>query len=1769
MYRGPNAGLPVLQAGKYNTTNNTFSTLPAATAVVNTPFNHYIAVSRPLASLTVGVSNLPAGLALTQDTTNGLMISGSPTTTGANSVVVTLADTDGSKISVPVPLTVVATGTVTNNGPLVMLATNQYAGNVSTFSNRPPSLAQPATSTNSFTMNFYYATLPGFAWPAAGTNINLSPPVGTIVPYLRPASQLSVLGSETNRNTPSLPIVYRPVWPGLGADGASPLPSLDLGQTLTTAINGLSAIRGQNSVQLLYQQAIATNSVLTSSAASVTLHDPTSQKKSSLSSLLPGGLPGSIVKNEALGKYYFPNLPVNLISRLWFDPNQNKLIFQGQYVKDVVNGDYVMLNVLRGSDLAAVNGLCPASDPKYAAWTNVVGNLSLSQYTFGITANSPGNYLIQPSLTQVWGAGDLVEVESSDTAVDSYALSAVGPNSGYISYVAQNTLNPKLAGDPVSVVVVRVSTNLFPGSLVIPNQANASPFSQLTTFMHTADLAGKTGNYAYDWRITPPGPNGASPTDSPTNWPGPYLQVYPGPVYTLGATGIQGLSDNFVSMRYGYTNRAGVMVWSAWPAQPLFVPGWIKRVTQNMNPISGGTQSLLQNPANTTASLIALAGSRWNGNVPLNAASLTNNGLIQLYETVLNIGAGLSVNAGINYGPANQALLLAAGYLNDFYTILGNDAWANSQNPTIGFGTEDTTYGSVATSSFVFEGQEPTLLSQNLSFLRGRNDSVSPGANVPPVYNHLWWNYTYGISAGETIYSLNYNITDQNGDGKVNATDASIMYPQGHGDAYGHYLTGLMGYVKLLMNPNFDWVPQAQVVSVLGAAVAVNYQDEQKFARTAAALARTGEQIFSLTFRQGYLPGTASGWSRFSTNYVGRNSYVDNDASTQPITTYWGLDHWGSRVGRGAYLNWVMGNSMLPPVDTDPNHQGIQKVDRTTVTALQELPATGDALQRDMDNANAGFTPLGIAQNAIPFDINPNQVTGANPQSHFEQVYARAVAAMNNAVVAFNAAQNVTQNLRQQQNSLTALKYAVNSQEQAYNNQLIDLYGSPYPDDIGAGQTYPQGYTGPDLLHYMYVNLNTNSGGSVLDPTADATFYINTQSLPADWANTMYENFDFMSSLTATPETYNQNPKYLRFNVGADGFSKPAGWSSQRADTGRIQTAASAVNAAQDALRQACADSQLDNTVLLHAYNKLISQDPILKQIGDLNLSADTLQKLTDLGAASLQQQANNTLANKAILLQVIDLYASHLPTTLIAGVAVGGNQAEAAVLPAIQATTISSLAVQTALKTALTVARLTLIAQAKTVIWSLQLKAGALQSKINDQNTVDTLEAGIIKVAGGMKKINDAQASLEGAAATYQTLVSKGIRLQQERLTFRQQTSAKVQGATVANAAFLVFQNEDLQRYNSLFNLAAEYAYMAANAFDYETGLLGTPAGQSYLNQIISSSALGVIDSLGNPQISGGTTGDPGLANALAEMKGDFDVLKGRLGFNNPDGYGTICSLRNENYRINADSTGDNNWKQVLQQGLMADVRTDSDVLRNCLQIDNGSGQAVPGIVLSFSTTITDGQNLFGQILGPGDHNFSSSSFATKIFALGVNLDGYVGMDNPISNSGAGGTSPSDPTLDPNGLAATPYVYLIPCGSDSMRSPPLGDTSTIRTWNVDDVAIPLPYNIGASSFSDAPFYQAANSLTEPLYAIRKQQAFRPVSSLEAFNTSIYGATGSLQPSQYTNQRLIGRSVWNTQWKLVIPGKNLLADPNQGLARFINSVKDIHLNFVTYSYSGN
>ena len=101
--------------------------------------------------------------------------------------------------------------------------------------------------------------------------------------------------------------------------------------------------------------------MLTNTAASAVLYDPTVEKKASLAAL--NGLPAGVLSDAYEGLYYFPNLPPNLINRVWFDPNGTNLVLEGEFVDDPVNGNYVMLNVLRGDDLAAVDGLCSPAPP--------------------------------------------------------------------------------------------------------------------------------------------------------------------------------------------------------------------------------------------------------------------------------------------------------------------------------------------------------------------------------------------------------------------------------------------------------------------------------------------------------------------------------------------------------------------------------------------------------------------------------------------------------------------------------------------------------------------------------------------------------------------------------------------------------------------------------------------------------------------------------------------------------------------------------------------------------------------------------------------------------------------------------------------------------------------------------------------------------------------------------------------------------------------------------------------------------------------------------------------------------------------------------------------------------------------------------------------------------------------------------------------------------------------------------------------------------------
>ena len=143
-------------------------------------------------------------------------------------------------------------------------------------------------------------------------------------------------------------------------------------------------------------------------------------------------------------------------------------------------------------------------------------------------------------------------------------------------------------------------------------------------------------------------------------------------------------------------------------------------------------------------------------------------------------------------------------------------------------------------------------------------------------------------------------------------------------------------------------------------------------------------------------------------------------------------------------------------------------------------------------------------------------------------------------------------------------------------------------------------------------------------------------------------------------------------------------------------------------------------------------------------------------------------------------------------------------------------------------------------------------------------------------------------------------------------------------------------------------------------------------------------------------------------------------------------------------------------------------------------------------------------------------------------------------------------------GLSSTPRVYLVPTGADVLRSP-TGDGFATREWQVRDQKLPVPFPIGDTDLKNPSFIPANDSLSDELSAIRKVSDFRA-----------YPYSGEFDPSQATtDSRLIGRSVWNTQWMLIIPGSTLLFNKDVGLNTFINSVDDIKMFFQTYSYSGN
>ena len=262
---------------------------------------------------------------------------------------------------------------------------------------------------------------------------------------------------------------------------------------------------------------------------------------------------------------------------------------------------------------------------------------------------------------------------------------------------------------------------------------------------------------------------------------------------------------------------------------------------------------------------------------------------------------------------------------------------------------------------------------------------------------------------------------------------------------------------------------------------------------------------------------------------------------------------------------------------------------------------------------------------------------------------------MNNAVASFNDAKDVTRLMRSEQDGLAEFQAAVAKQELAYEHLLIGIYGTPYPDDTGAGHTYKQGYAGPDLIHYNYVdNTETTFPGS-LEPqeTFELTFDASSvTNLASSLHKTITTPGEVLRELTplGTGGT-------IQITLNSHGFyQKPATWTGRRSSPGELQTAISQVIQARAAALRSLSDT--DGL-----------RDDLNTRVALFNSRA-SLYKLEhdwDVEKAKLVTGVESALFASKMILMARDAFTDHigeatkavleaLPESTIAGMAVGGD---------------------------------------------------------------------------------------------------------------------------------------------------------------------------------------------------------------------------------------------------------------------------------------------------------------------------------------------------------------------------------------------------------------------------------------------------------------------------------------------------------------------------------
>ena len=1306
-------------------------------------------------------------------------------------------------------------------------------------------------------------------------------------------------------------------------------------------------------------------------------------------------------------------------------------------------------------------------------------------------------------------------------------------------------------GLPVSVEVIRVDCPPYQGFIrpIVPE----CPLSEKMALQFSGDGAGQTEDLYYQWQYStnydPSNPQDADwdPYSPPlaftdghavrevvidensdllmvdSYWRMRYRGYVVGCPCTDGSGDCNEYQDPDDPNTWPFTGGQNTMI-SPWTEVQL-AEGWVKRVMRALNPFDQRIENFHVDPTATYVDMIHQAGKRYLDIVALNcdAENINNVGLIELYETVMRRAKQFTIDHPTPTATpeVSQAIQMAAGKISDLYMLLGNEAFADAQDPTIGVfadqGEPSGVYDPYA--MFCFENQVAGLLEEELALLRGVDDThpVTHDADNRPIAtvdNRLVWNLTSDI--GQVAYANNYQVTD--------VAEAITLYPQGHGDAWGHYLSALKKFYDLLQHKEFKWNVTTEEVLVAGQRVSVGYMYERKFVNAAAAKARTGAAITSLTFRQLYTPDAVQQ----------RQGFPDPDPDVTGRA--WGLSDWARRAGQGAYFDWVVGNALLPPEDPEPTHEGIQKIDRTTIPELGEIAAACTEIQTVLDQADAGHNPLGLAANVVPFGLNPTEIEEG--KTHFDQIFERALVSLNNAATAFDYANQNTQRLRSMQDAEERFEDLVEERELDYKSRLIEIFGRPYQEDIGFGGAYPANYDGADIFHFAYVEPSNII--AVDNATATTTISVT------------FEKPDFTALGSVGQELDPEVDDWtVEFNVSTDGLGliKPAGW-GKRQVPGAIQFT-------RGEIMQTIGRYQLALENYAALVDKINDQVDIVADLFDLNRNVLTLMlenRAEEIEVrwliydAQRRELRNRRFARIATLLSNIS-YAAPTSFTDI------GAVARALALPAVHIANQGFLlsAERRSLDGLQHQQSLAALSRSE------QITIKQLQDAYQEAQQVMGLKQLILSLSPARLELYGLEETIMQNSGRYHAAISGGMLALEQFAAFRQRTADQVSQYRYRDMAFRVFRNEALQKYRSQFDLAARYVYLTAQAYDYETNLLGNDpmGGQRFKTEIVKERHLGVING-GVPYVGNG------LAGKLAQMGANFDVLRSELGFNSKDEFERTFSLRWELFRIENAVASDLAWRCLLDpdpiecQGQtlppnppfkVPDLNSWAIYREYCEPLrqdeDPTVRQPEPALVIPFSTKLLSGSNLFGKTTR-GDETLPSDRYAVKIHSVGIRF----------------AQSYASPPLNKQ-----VNVYLVPTGIDRLRVPTDG---TVRDWQVLDETLPMPFPITQDDLR-RPNWLAWDSLVGGSAAMTNR---RRIPTIAACPTTDEECDMS--------QKLAGRSLWNTQWYLIIPGSQLMADsryPDDPEVRrdwldwfmsgaYGTGVRDIQLIIKAYGYAG-